>query len=153
MDVKKWFPNDRDSVFEASVKIALLEQTPAKQQMQIESVIAQYPDVSPANRAWANYMLATSMQSTGRQPDLTVRKFMAISNDPDAGQKLDAYISAQQFWAEAFAKRQVPKQVFGGQSGAVGGDSDIQTFMDIMTMKAARDLNFDPAIESKGTVQ
>ncbi len=61
-------------------------------------------------------------------------------------QKLDAYVTSQQFWAEAFAQRKVPTHVFGGQSGSAGGDSDIQNFMDIMTMKAAQDLSIDPAI-------
>lgn len=65
-------------------------------------------------------------------------------------QKLEAYVEAQKFWADAFAKRNVPTQVFGANQSGVGQDSDIQTFMDIMTMKAAKDLSFDPSIESIG---
>ena len=64
-------------------------------------------------------------------------------------QKLDAYVQAQRYWADAFAQRKVPTQVFGAQGGGAGpgNDSDVQQFMDIMTMKAARDLSFDPAIQ------
>ena len=68
-------------------------------------------------------------------------------------QKLDAYVTAQKFWAEAFAQRRVPTQVFGNQSSGPGNDSDIQTFMDIMTMRAAKDLSVDPEIERIQTAQ
>lgn len=64
-------------------------------------------------------------------------------------QKLDAYVKAQQYWADAFSKRKVPTQVFGATgngSGASGTDGDVQAFMNIMTMKAAKDLSVDPGI-------
>jgi hypothetical protein len=60
-------------------------------------------------------------------------------------QKLEAWKYAQQVWADAFAKRAVPRQVFG--SGTAGGDSDVQTFMKLMTAKAAQDLAVQPEIE------
>lgn len=64
-------------------------------------------------------------------------------------QKLDAYVTAQKHWAEAFAKRQVPTQVFGTTDQGPGSDSDVQAFMNILTMKAARDLSVDPSIAAK----
>jgi len=62
-------------------------------------------------------------------------------------QKLDAYVTAQSYWADAFAKRKVPTQVFGTSGGRAGSDSDIKNFMDIMTMKAAKELSIDPSIQ------
>ncbi len=70
-----------------------------------------------------------------------------IEADNALQQKLDAYVKAQGFWADAFAKRAVPQTVFGGAGGGVGGtDNDVQDFLNIMTMRAARDLSVDPGI-------
>ena len=72
-----------------------------------------------------------------------------IEADNALQQKLDAYVTAQKYWAEAFSKRQVPKQVFGmggNGSGKAGSDNDIQDFLNLMTMRAARDLSVDPSI-------
>ncbi len=72
-----------------------------------------------------------------------------IEADNALQQKLDAYVTSQKYWAEAFSKRQVPKQVFGmgsGGSGKAGSDNDIQDFLNLMTMRAARDLSVDPSI-------
>ena len=80
-------------------------------------------------------------------------KSAILAADNALQQKLDAYVTAQKFWADAFSQRKVPTQVFGGQSGGAGNDSDIQNFMDIMTMRAARDLSLDPAIGRLQTAQ
>ena len=65
-------------------------------------------------------------------------------------QKLDAYVKAQQYWASAFSKRRVPTQVFGATgNGGAGTDGDVQAFMNIMTMKAAKDLSVDPGIAAQ----
>lgn len=62
-------------------------------------------------------------------------------------QKLEAWVTAQQYWAEAFSKYQgnvVPQYstVTGGGSGGYSGNAAM-TFMEIMSMKAAKDLNLD----------
>ncbi len=64
-------------------------------------------------------------------------------------QKLDAYVKAQGYWANAFSKRRVPTQVFGATGGGAGTDGDVQAFMNIMTMKAAKDLSVDPGIAAQ----
>jgi len=71
-----------------------------------------------------------------------------IEADNALQQKLDAYVTAQRYWAEAFAKRAVPQTVFGGggQGGSAGTDSDVQDFLQLMTVRAARDLSVDPGI-------
>ncbi len=52
----------------------------------------------------------------------------------------------------AYAKRQVPQTVFAGGGDATGGlDSNTQAFMQMLTMKAARDLELDMSIR-KGLV-
>lgn len=71
-----------------------------------------------------------------------------IEADNALQQKLEAYVTAQKYWAEAFSKRAVPQQVFGvgGSGGSAGSDGDIQDFLNLMTMRAARDLSVDPSI-------
>lgn len=60
-------------------------------------------------------------------------------------QKLDAYVSTQKAWAEAFANSKnpvVPGVVMGG--GATGGANNAATsLMDLLSVKAAKDLSLD----------
>ena len=81
-----------------------------------------------------------------------------IEADNALQQKLDAYVQAQQYWADAFAKRAVPQQVFGmgggnGGGGVGGTDGDIQNFLNLMTMRAARDLSVDPSIAAPKRIE
>lgn len=58
-------------------------------------------------------------------------------------QKLETWLTAQKYWSEAFAKYQgnmVPSTILGGGTGS--GGNALQ-FMEIMTAKAAKDLNLD----------
>ncbi|MCK5689173.1 hypothetical protein KAI87_07880, partial [Myxococcota bacterium] len=59
--------------------------------------------------------------------------------------KLEAWLKAQEAYASALAKAQpgalVPSVVMGGGSG--GGNSSAQQWMEVMMMKAARDLSLD----------
>ena len=70
------------------------------------------------------------------------RKRLVMNADGALNQKLDAWLKAQEFWANAFANYQgamVPTISTGGASGSpVGVD-----FMEIMGAKAARDLSLD----------
>ncbi len=74
-----------------------------------------------------------------------------IAGDNALQQKLDAEISIQQVWADAYSKRQVPTYVFGndsGQGGApVGSDSEVKNFMQLMTIDAATRLNYNRGLE------
>lgn len=58
-------------------------------------------------------------------------------------QKLDAWLKAQQYWSDAFSKYQgpmVPSIIAGGGTGA---NSNALNFMELMTMKAAKDLSLN----------
>ena len=68
--------------------------------------------------------------------------------DGALAQKLEAWVTSQRFWADAFAQRKVPTQVFGASNTGTGSDLDVSAFMQLMTAQAARSLAFDPVIQS-----
>ena len=59
-------------------------------------------------------------------------------------------IRIQEIWAKAFAKRQVPQYVFGGGDGGTptGSDTEVNTFMKLMTVEAAKNLNYNRAVNA-----
>lgn len=75
-----------------------------------------------------------------------------LEADNALAQKLDAEIAIQKVWAEAYAKRAVPQYVFGGSNSTgpdgtpVGADGEAMTFMQLMTMQAAKQLNNDRSV-------
>lgn len=77
-----------------------------------------------------------------------------IAGDNALQQKLDAEVRIQKEWAQAYAARKVPSQVFvsggtGGAEGAgvpTGSDTEVSTFMNILTMDAARRLAYDRGV-------
>jgi len=72
------------------------------------------------------------------------RKRLVMQADGALDKKLDAWTKAQELWANAFAKypgRAVPEVVIGGSGGHQG--TAAQTFMDMLSIKAARDLALD----------
>ncbi|MBA4500962.1 SPFH domain-containing protein [Marinobacterium marinum] len=75
------------------------------------------------------------------------QKQVILEADNALAQKLDAEIKIQQLWAEAYAKRQVPTNVFGGGSGdggaPVGNDYETKAFMQLLTLDAAKRLNYE----------
>ena len=80
------------------------------------------------------------------------KKKVILKADNALAQKLDAEITIQKLWAEAFAQRKVPTTVFGsgGQSGApVGSDAEVKAFMQLLTLDAAKRLNYNREM-SKG---
>lgn len=72
------------------------------------------------------------------------KKTQILTADNALAQKLDAEIEIQKVWADAYSKRQVPTTVFGTSGGTpTGSDSEVSTFMNIMTMDAAKRLNYN----------
>ncbi|PSL12522.1 SPFH domain/Band 7 family protein [Marinobacterium halophilum] len=74
------------------------------------------------------------------------QKQVILEADNALAQKLDAEIKIQQLWAAAYAKRQVPTNVFGagGSDGApVGNDYETKAFMQLLTLDAAKRLNYE----------
>jgi regulator of protease activity HflC (stomatin/prohibitin superfamily) len=73
------------------------------------------------------------------------QKRVILQADNALAQKLEAEIRIQELWARAYAKRKVPTNVFGaGGSGApVGNDYETKAFMQMLTLDAAKRLNYE----------
>ncbi|PKF60817.1 hypothetical protein CW745_13160 [Psychromonas sp. psych-6C06] len=74
------------------------------------------------------------------------KKKVILQADNALAQKLDAEIQIQKIWAEAFAVRKVPTTVFGGggsSSTPVGSDAEVKAFMQMLTLDAAKRLNYN----------
>lgn len=80
------------------------------------------------------------------------QKSEILKADNALQQKLDAYVEAQKAWARAFSLRRVPSTVFagGGTNNNGSSDFDVQQFLQIMTVQAAKQLNLDPSIKKTG---
>ena len=78
-----------------------------------------------------------------------------LEADGALAQKLNTWLAAQSAWANAFSKRQVPLTVFGAGSGSngsggPGSDFDAQTFMQLLTAQAAKQLQLDMSVKPAG---
>lgn len=74
------------------------------------------------------------------------QKQVILEADNALAQKLEAEIKIQQLWAEAYAQRKVPTNVFGGGNGQgapVGNDYETKAFMQLLTLDAAKRLSYD----------
>ena len=70
------------------------------------------------------------------------RKRLVMQADGALEKKLEAWVKAQQFYADALGKAQPGALVPSLQMGAANGSS-AQNFIDLFTAKAARDLSLD----------
>lgn len=76
------------------------------------------------------------------------QKKVLIEADNALQPKLEAEVEIQKMWAEAYAKRQVPQYVFGDGGGTPkGGDSETASFMKLMTLQAAQNLNYERSVK------
>ena len=73
------------------------------------------------------------------------QKKVILQADNALAQKLEAEVKIQALWAGAFAKRQVPTNVFGSSGGGapVGSDAETKAFMQMLTLDAAKRLNYE----------
>ena len=67
------------------------------------------------------------------------RKHLVLQADGALKQKLEAYVQAQQLWANAYAQRQVPSLVMGG-GGASATDNESTDFAQMMQLLVARQM-------------
>ncbi|WP_432468059.1 SPFH domain-containing protein [Agarivorans sp. Z349TD_8] len=76
------------------------------------------------------------------------QKRVILEADNALAQKLEAEVKIQSLWADAFAKRNVPTNVFGAGSAATpaGSDSETRAFMQMLTLDAAKRLSYDREI-------
>lgn len=77
-------------------------------------------------------------------------KSAILEADGALAQKLNAWVEAQRVWAQAASQINVPSTVIGGGDGANAGSalSTVDSFMQMMMMKTAQDLQVDPTIRS-----
>ncbi|MGH1428074.1 MAG: SPFH domain-containing protein [Arenicella sp.] len=76
------------------------------------------------------------------------KKKVLIEADNALQPKLEAEVQIQKMWADAYAKRQVPQYVFGdNDTTPKGGDSETATFMKLMTLQAAKNLNYNREVK------
>jgi len=73
------------------------------------------------------------------------KKRVIIQADNALAQKLEAEIEIQKVWAAAYAVRPVPTTVFGGGDGAgnPGSVDEVQRFLQLKTVEAAQNLNYN----------
>ncbi|MFC3150147.1 SPFH domain-containing protein [Litoribrevibacter euphylliae] len=77
------------------------------------------------------------------------KKREILRADNALAQKLDAEVQIQKLWADAYAKRAVPTNVFGAAGDTpVGGDSETRAFMQLLTLDAAKRLSYDRDIST-----
>jgi hypothetical protein len=76
-----------------------------------------------------------------------------LQADNALAQKLDAEVSIHKLWADAYAKRNVPTNVFGAGAGGapVGSDGEAKDFMRILTLDAAQRLNYQRNLNTPET--
>lgn len=78
------------------------------------------------------------------------KKREILRADNALAQKLEAEIEIQKLWAQAYAKRAVPTNVFGsGGDTPVGGDGEVRAFMQMLTLDAAKRLNYERDMSNK----
>ena len=70
-----------------------------------------------------------------------------LAADGALAQKLAAWTEAQKVWADAAARINVPATVIGGESGTAGNAlGTVDTFMQMLMIKTAKDLQVDPTV-------
>lgn len=79
------------------------------------------------------------------------QKQVILEADNALAQKLEAEIEIQKLWAAAFSQRKVPHNVFGGNGSGgapVGSDGEVKAFMQMLTLDAAKRLNYDREVNT-----
>ena len=112
-------------VVEAETKVKLAEQDKIQQKIAYEGAVLEAKKIKELADAEA-YSKSRVMQADGA-----------------LDKKLAAYVEVHKQWADAFSKYQgqVTPTYMMGSSNAPGGYNAAQNFMDMMTIKTARDLN------------
>ncbi len=78
------------------------------------------------------------------------QKKVILEADNALAQKLDAEMQIQKLWAEAYAQRKVPTNVFGGGGNGtpVGADTEVTAFMQMLTLDAAKRLSYERDVKA-----
>lgn len=79
------------------------------------------------------------------------RKKKVMLADGALDKKLKAYVEVQRIYAQEFGKQKwVPEVMLGGTGGQATGASNVATMMDVLTLKALKDLNLDMKVPKGG---
>jgi regulator of protease activity HflC (stomatin/prohibitin superfamily) len=128
----------RTTEAETEKQLAITAAEKLKEQAQIEKETAQIHYEKAKIEAETKRTLADAE---------AYQKKVILQADNALAQKLDAEIEIQKLWAAAYSKRSVPTNVFGsGGDTPVGGDGEVRAFMQMLTLDAAKRLNFDRSI-------
>jgi regulator of protease activity HflC (stomatin/prohibitin superfamily) len=125
---------------ETTKKLALIE----AERMKEEAQIAQQTAAINLERARIDaeaVTVAADAEAYAKEAILTA--------DGALQQKLAAWVEAQKVWADAASKINVPSTVIAGGDGAGSAGSalgTVDTFMQMLMVKTARDLQVDPTI-------
>lgn len=76
------------------------------------------------------------------------RKKLVMAADGALEKKIEAAIAINKLWADAYAKRQVPT-VTMGDTGGNNQDSQANAFMQLLTVKTAKDLALDMSLPAQ----
>ena len=83
----------------------------------------------------------------------STKRRLILQADGALAQKLQTWLEAQQYWADAFSKYQgsIVPQIQSGGAGTGSPGNGATNFMEIMGMKAARDLGLDMTMPKGAT--
>lgn len=124
---------------ETEKQLALTEAQKFKEQAEIQKVTAEIQLEKARIEAETKRTLADAE---------AYQKKVILEADNALAQKLEAEIEIQKLWADAFAKRQVPTNVFGSNGNTpTGSDSETKAFMQMLTLDAAKRLSYDRDIK------
>lgn len=82
------------------------------------------------------------------------QKRVILEADNALADKLRAEVEIHKLWADAFSRRSVPTNVFGGagdNSTPTGSDSEAKAFMQMLTLDAAKRLSYDRDIPTQNS--
>lgn len=127
---------------ETDKQLALTSANKLKEQAQIERETAQINLEKARIEAETQRTLADAE---------AYQKKAILQADNALAEKLRTEVEIHKLWADAFAKRAVPTNVFGGggSGSPVGSDAETKAFMQMLTLDAAKRLNYDREISGK----
>ena len=127
---------DKTTQAETEKQLALTSAHKMKEQSQIQK------DTSQINLEKARIDAETQRTLADAE---AYQKEVILKADNALAQKLEAEIKIQSIWAQAYSNRKVPTNVFGaGGSGVpVGSDYETKAFMQMLTLDAAKRLNYE----------
>ena len=144
---------------QAEAEVNQIEQTTnAETQRQLAVIAAeQRREEADIARQTAEIALETARIEAETQQTLAdaqaYERRVILEADNALSQRLEAWVTAQQYWAEAAAEINVPTTVFAGGGGDATGNAlgTVEQFMQIMTANAAQEigLNTQITIESE----